>query len=549
MTLAQALGRGYFPKELPLSFTTETYASTLAPGPAPAAFSSGGPYRNLCRHNLARAGSLVRRLGIPGPVHFYRLAKLIVDEWPEVAKHCNSSPFSITKPVVDAKRTRAWIPSPKTGRVAMRAGHVSHGRYRVKADVSQYYPSIYTHSLDWAVRGKAVAGADARRNKTGLGPELDLHVRRGQGRQSVGIPIGPDTSFVLGELVLAQVDQELGARMPPGTHGFRYFDDYELFAPTRPVAERALTELTRALADWELILNPHKSGIEELPVPIEDEWVSILRRIEVRNPPPQEKADINAIFDEAFRLSRLFPREQVVSYALGHFISRGNRERHEVASVNWSHFENLLLEAALSEPGTLAKAAHLISWAKERGLPIQARKLESALNLLGLEHARKGNASEVAWAIWTAIQLDVPIRGSLSRAIAALDDDVVALTALHASERGLIRRLDTSRWAQSMSADSLHGEHWLLAYEALVHGWLPSVSGSDYVSTDDVFGYLQKRNVKFYEEATGLPPAPIAGRPVGPTVAAGPVVPAHWEYVEGVVEWERDGEIEDWYGG
>jgi hypothetical protein len=30
-----------------------------------------------------------------------------------------------------------------------------------------------------------------------------------------------------------------------------------------------------------------------------------------------------------------------------------------------------------------------------------------------------------------------------------------------------------------MSADALYDEHWLLAYEANVQGWLPSVSGTD----------------------------------------------------------------------
>jgi hypothetical protein len=56
-----------------------------------------------------------------------------------------------------------------------------------------------------------------------------------------------------------------------------------------------------------------------------------------------------------------------------------------------------------------------------------------------------------------------------------------------------------------MSADALYDEHWLLAYEANVKGWLPSVSGTDHVAADPNFGFLKSRKVFFYDQsgATG----------------------------------------------
>jgi hypothetical protein len=44
---------------------------------------------------------------------------------------------------------------------------------------------------------------------------------------------------------------------------------------------------------------------------------------------------------------------------------------------------------------------------------------------------------------------------------------------------------------RSGSADALYDEHWLLAYEANVKGWLPSVSGTDHVAADPNFGFLK----------------------------------------------------------
>jgi hypothetical protein len=52
-----------------------------------------------------------------------------------------------------------------------------------------------------------------------------------------------------------------------------------------------------------------------------------------------------------------------------------------------------------------------------------------------------------------------------------------------------------------MSADALYDEHWLLAYEANVKGWLPSVSGTDHVAADPNFGFLKSRKVFFYDQS------------------------------------------------
>lgn len=42
-----------------------------------------------------------------------------------------------------------------------------------------------------------------------LGNKLDYLVRQGQDGQTVGIPIGPDTSLVIAELLMHDVDKNL----------------------------------------------------------------------------------------------------------------------------------------------------------------------------------------------------------------------------------------------------------------------------------------------------------------------------------------------------
>ena len=50
-----------------------------------------------------------------------------------------------------------------------------------------------------------------------------------------------------------------------------------------------------------------------------------------------------------------------------------------------------------------------------------------------------------------------------------------------------------------MTKESLYSEHWLLAYEAYQQGWLPSVNGTNYVTSDAYFAILDSHGVRFFE--------------------------------------------------
>ena len=50
-----------------------------------------------------------------------------------------------------------------------------------------------------------------------------------------------------------------------------------------------------------------------------------------------------------------------------------------------------------------------------------------------------------------------------------------------------------------MTEDELQGSNWLLAYEAIVKGWLPPSGGSDYTLTAPGFEFLRKNDVYFYD--------------------------------------------------
>ncbi|MDP8904037.1 MAG: RNA-directed DNA polymerase [Chloroflexota bacterium] len=389
-----------------------------------------------------------------------------------------------------------------------RTRHRAHARYIVKADVSRCYPSIYTHSIPWAAHSKPIAKA-LTTSRNLYGNDLDRHVRNAQGKQTIGIPVGPDTSFAIAEMVLSAADQLL-LKSSRRAHGFRLYDDYELYAASSNEANKLLLALEEALAEYELAINPHKVAIDTLPQPLEADWRSRIRSVPYRRGTPMaERSDLTLLFDTSFRAAAANRHDSVLAYALGRFISQNYEERKRIRHPeNWKHFQRLALQAAIAEPGVLAKVAHILHWEKARGRPIEVLASET-VNAIALEAATRGFASEVAWAIWTAISLGLKIAARPARAISRMGDDVVALLTLHARDLGIIGPgFDATLWQSWMTGAQLHAEHWLLAYEAYEHGWLTSATGRDYIASDALASHMRGAGVRFYDDTASLPAPP-----------------------------------------
>jgi hypothetical protein len=174
--------------------------------------------------------------------------------------------------------------------------------------VSRFYGSLYTHSLPWALHGKAAAKKD--RTPALFGNQLDERLRRCQDGQTIGVAIGPDTSFVAAEVVLTAVDKLLLGQFKD-VSGLRYIDDYELVFPSRAAAEDGLYQLEIALGHLELQINPAKTQVDDLPLAHEPAWVTELRLRQLRRG-KYYAGDVVALFDRAFELARRSPTQPIL---------------------------------------------------------------------------------------------------------------------------------------------------------------------------------------------------------------------------------------------
>src|SRR6266851_4721918 len=197
-TAVNLLTRGYFPRELPPPFTTEAFGAFVAVPAQRATLPAQRDWTCCVSHNLARPGSLRRPLKIPNPVHHLPLAEEIERQWPMLVGQFRRASFSASVPIV--RRTildRAIVPRLSHRVLSrLRARRFVGTRYFLRTDINQFYSSIYTHSVPWALHGKAIAKANIG---TTAADAIDRAFRNQQGGQTVGIPIGPDCSLVAAE--------------------------------------------------------------------------------------------------------------------------------------------------------------------------------------------------------------------------------------------------------------------------------------------------------------------------------------------------------------
>ncbi|MCP4200813.1 MAG: RNA-directed DNA polymerase [bacterium] len=473
----------------------------------PDGFGDGRKRSIALRHSLARSGLLRRQLDVVNPIAYAGLSAEVAEQWRDLYSAIRQSSYSSSRPVFHRSGARAFLPAvANQGDLVPRRAQIrGRARVLVSTDISRFYHSIYTHSVPWALHGKGLAKRNRR--YTLPGNRLDRALRNCRDQQTVGISIGPDTSLVLAELVLSQVDVALKARVPT-VRVVRYIDDYELAVDSHDEAEHVVGVLQEVLSHFELELNPRKTDVQALPVPHEYRWVSDLRSLPLQSGKPGQANNLVRLFDRAFEFSGSAPGQPVLRYLMGRI------QGIDVHPYDWGLYQDLLLQCMTVEPGTIAAALGLLIEQVRSGLVVNKRALEAALNRSIQLHAPLGHHNEVAWAVWGIMVLEMQLLDATISVLEKMEDPVVALLCLHAERAGYCATsVDKTLWQRHMTRRALYESQWLLAYEALVKGWLPSADGTNYVKADSYFAFLDQLGVRFYREraikrvqATGVPP-------------------------------------------
>ncbi|WP_341325876.1 antiviral reverse transcriptase Drt3b [Methylotuvimicrobium sp. KM2] len=141
----------------------------------------------------------------------------------------------------------------------------------LQVDVSKCFPSIYTHSIGWAVKSKRLAKARPRAHGNFDG-EFDNLMQLTNYRETNGIIIGPEVSRIFAEIILQKIDLNLVDKMIQNEYQIskdydfrRYVDDYFVFFRSEEVKTAFIKVLESSLLEYKMYLNEAKTTIASRP--------------------------------------------------------------------------------------------------------------------------------------------------------------------------------------------------------------------------------------------------------------------------------------------
>lgn len=334
-------------------------------------------------------------------------------------------------------------------------------RYVVKADISNCFPSIYTHSLPWALVSKSYS--KMHRSPTEWFNQVDFYTRNLKDGETHGILIGSHASNLISEIILTAVDK---AMYDKGYRYIRNIDDYSCYIETKEKAEEFLVDLSTELKQYGLMLNHKKTEILKLPLASTENWVRKLNSFVFSNDDILKLTEVRAYLDIALDL--MFHNKEnsaILNYAIKVLAKKemtGNAKDYFIKTVH-----HLVLLYPYLVPLLDDKIFTVFS--------IDKSKIEKiSQDLFQLGKSKKLNEA-MSYALFFSLKYDFLLIENLYEKVEKSHDAVLLLLAYLHDEKFIKHSKVTKKYkvlARSLKDDI--DEYWIFIYEVLTFGNLKS---------------------------------------------------------------------------
>lgn len=401
------LASGYFPDNLPPPFYTSEIAKFFAEHPSSYLCTPKSPFRST-GYSVSKRGNSRRTFSVIHPVIAHDLAEFLQLRGQELdALFQDPQPsLSIPKHTPDGRRA---IEIASHGELeAARLDRLSGCRFVAKTDISRFYHSIYTHSVPWAFHGKEKAKSDRKYDSTDVYfNRLDFILRQSQDGQTIGIPVGPDASRYIAELVSTAIDRRFAELCSAEEIVFiRHVDDIWIGAQSHAEAERALWLYRTCLKDFELDINEAKTQIFAANFRFTDPWPSnVATRLElaISSAETRREERLRSALEYAFELALDQNDDGILKYA----IRQLDKSQHDWDE--WKTLEPFLKRSAVHFGHTIDYVVRVLVWRKLAHGDLNVERWGSIIHAMLNRHGELGNDSEVCWLLFATKVLELKL--------------------------------------------------------------------------------------------------------------------------------------------
>jgi hypothetical protein len=501
--LRRLLSHGYFAPELPPCFVSEglaKYRASILAGidalpnvrgkPAFHRFSSEPSW-----FYFPRFGKDDRKHGVPNPISYLLLARAVADNYVKIRQVAKSSKISASPPIFDWHGLRALIRPSIDLRDDFRVDLSSRRETYVAADIRAFFHSIYTHAIPWALHGKDFA--KVHRGTEHYGNLIDLLCRNAQDGQTIGLPVGPDCSRLIAEVIASGIDLELSKSIGTSPRdASRYIDDYTISGQGNVSGEGLIAALRQAAAVFELELNNEKSAAFSTSTRTDGGW-----KHEVRSYVPRDMMDDSQFQLFLYRVGRIceaHPAINVEKYALQ------NARAAIIRAEGWKKIQSHLIAAYRRNASLIQLLVEIMILRQAERGDIHRAPLNEFLAHRLPSLAEKNRTGEIIWLLFLAIRLGILQQASSLVPLFELDNSMIALLVAVCVDRGLVKgKVDFSGWNRTLNSDGLRSGMWLFAYESVGLGINPDDSTA-FIEEDEYFSLLFRRDIRFLSLENGF---------------------------------------------
>lgn len=512
--LEQIVRYGYFAEQFPDCFSSDAFAAhlgVLSKTVAATKAEAGKSRKNtttpttlsMYKNDISR-----RMLSLPNPEAFLRLAKYMQAHWEEVLQFAYSrnslSPITCInrydggsdeiincESIREKRHAKSDFINGIKQCIRMALGY----KYRMKVDITNCYNSIYTHSITWAACGKEQAKSYLRTKTPAEMKDLyetadclDCFTRFLRNNETNGIVVGPYTSRIVSEIVLARIDKLLAKR---GLVFKRYVDDYKMYFRTEAQAQGSLPIIEKVLNEYNLALNSSKTVIEKFPY-------EVISQIQQTFENALKREGVFGVLNAAAQL-HLSGEKGAYKYALKYIRDK------EIPHNDLQVIIPTLINIMLLDP---KYGKYVTSYLKQNLDSINIDTLTVVINKELASSLHGELQQETLLFVQLIRDLGLNITANNIEGVLLSDNDfaiIIALDIWKNRNKAVVRTRQEARrindsvklLAQKLEGEKLSGSRWLLVYETTIHGFLPDYSLKD-EDMDDFFKKLKECNITFY---------------------------------------------------
>jgi hypothetical protein len=406
-------------------------------------------------YKLTRYNNVPRTLSIPHPKAYAHLCNSIFENWKEfqyimVGKHSVIYP----KQHSDGRIIIMNYESSEQ-QIERQLRHSFGKKFCVNTDITNFYPSIYSHAIPWALVDFKTAKQN-QKTKDWFN-QIDICQTLVKRNETNGVPIGPATSNIVSEAILARVDEILDKE---GFSFYRFIDDYTAYCNTYEDAEKFIRRLSEELSKFKISLNIKKTNIAQLPFATTADWIADLS---TRKYEKDQLTTTNVIrfLDYAINKQSSTPDGSVIKYAVKMIFNDVKNNPNSKVDTD------LLIKYALSHCIKYPILLPTINILLRRRIG-SGYLFENQLSNILDEHATNRCSDAMSWSLYYINKFSVTISKEVAEKVIQ-SEDCVAILLLYLS-----KKYDNEVITFCNGLDKcdlfLLDQYWLLLYQLYIDG-------------------------------------------------------------------------------